>query len=267
MVKKRVAVKTLIVYLILVTMSTAAVKMIEQSIENKFLFTSLEIGLQLVCTMYLVYVAKKSYGWKNAGFTKINAKGFIWFVPHTIIISCMMYTLGQGIYENIELINMQVIAVIILNFIGCIIAGASEELIFRGMVLNSFKTQKSIVPAMVISSLGFGIVHIGTVFFGMPLIDALAGALSSSLLGFALVPLTIKLNNIVPAMMFHVLWNTVLLTSGMLRIEISQVAYLTNPVNIIIGIVLGIVVIKEHKKQKNVPKYKLSDKLLNSVAR
>lgn len=247
---EKIAIKSLLGYLLLMIISTLILNNIAEFVNGSLMQQILQLILQAVCSAYLVYIINRYYGWENVGFRKINIKALIWFIPHMLIILAMIYTFVKGIYLKIPTLNNEIWIILFINFIGCLLAGASEEIIFRGIMLNSFQDKKSIVKSMIIGSLGFGVIHIGTVLLGMPPIDALAGAIRSCLVGFALVVLTIKINSILPAIVFHVLWNFILMGSDIVNIEISKYYILGNPVNIAIGVILGMIVIRDHKKYK-----------------
>ena len=127
-------------------------------------------------------------------------------------------------------------------------AGFSEEIMFRGMLLNTLKGKIPLISAMIVSSLGFSVVHITTIFVGKTLIEAIVNVIVSSLLGFSFVPLAIILNNILPLAIFHTLWNFIIIASSTMEISISNVYLLCNPINIIISIILWTIIIKKHKK-------------------
>lgn len=264
MEKKKIVIKALIGYLLLMGISTFILNSVRIYINSNIIYNILQVVLQFICSIYLIYIINKFYGWNNAGFTKVNIKSLIWFIPHIFIIMMMMYTLGKGMYINSSLLNIEIWILLVMHFVGCILAGASEEIIFRGMIVNSFKTKNSIKKAMLIGSLGFGVIHIATIFIGMSPIDAIAGAIRSCLLGIALVPLTIKINNILPAIIFHVLWNFILIASNILNIELSKYYLLANSINIIIGVVLGFIVAKEYKNSNR--KYRLSEQLIEEIS-
>lgn len=247
---KNIAIKSLVGYLVLMAISVIILNNIGAIINQPLMLQVSQIILQAICSLYLVYMINKYYGWINVGFKKINKKDLIWFIPHLSIILAMIYTLVKGIYLQEQSFDNNIWIILLMNFIGCLLAGASEEIIFRGMMLHSFLDNKSIIKPLVIGSLGFGVMHIATVFIGMPLIDALAGTIRACLVGMALVTLTIKINNIIPAILFHVLWNFILITSNMLNLEISKYALLGNPINLAIGIILGVIIIKNYKRNR-----------------
>ena len=67
----------------------------------------------------------------------------------------MLYKFIEGIYKNISYFNSTTLISIVLIFIGTVIAGFSEEIMFRGMLLNTLKGKIHLISAMIISSLGF----------------------------------------------------------------------------------------------------------------
>ena len=222
--------------------------------------------IELISSGYLLYIIKKFYIWEDIGFSKINKKNLIWFVPYIFILIPMIYTFIEGIYKNISSFDSITWISIFMILIGTITAGFSEEVMFRGMLLNDLKNKISLKNAMIISSLGFSILHITTIFSGKTLIEALANVIVSSLLGFSFAPLAIILNNILPLVIFHILWNFIIIASSTVGISISKVYLFCNPINIIISIILWIIIIKKQKKSiftKN--KLVLSEKLINSL--
>lgn len=247
MKREKIAIKSLSGYLVLMIISTLILNNIKEVINGSLMQQTLQIILQAICSIYLIYIIIRFYGWKNVGFKKVNKKALIWFIPHMSIIIVMMYTFVKGIYSKSPSLTNEIWIILFMNFIGCLLAGASEEIIFRGIMLNSFKSNKSIIKPMIIGSLGFGVIHIGTVILGMSLTDALVGTIKSCLVGLALVALTIKINSIVPAIIFHVLWNFIIMASNLVDIEISKYYILECPINIMVGVILGLIVIRDYK--------------------
>lgn len=222
--------------------------------------------IQLISTGYVFYIIKKFYGWKNVGFMQLDKKNFIWFTPYVFILIPMIYKFIEGFFYNISSFDKTTWISIPLIFIGTIVAGFSEEVIFRGVVLNNLRKEISLTSAMFISSLGFSIVHITTIFMGKNLFEMLINVIASSLLGFSFVPLAILLNNIWPMIIFHILWNFILMASNTIGISISKVSLLCNPINIIIAIILWIIVIKNNKKKMfSKRKLRFSENLIDSI--
>lgn len=208
-----------------------------------------KIIIQIPPTVFILYFIKKYYNWKEVGFTSIKLKSLIWFVPYLIILIFMIIKFIDGLSKNIVSYDINIYMLIIITFIGTVMAGFCEEVIFRGIILNSFKSEKSYIISMIISSIGFSIVHITTVVMGNSLFQALVTVFYSSLLGFAFVGLVMKIKNIWPLIIFHSLWNFILMISQTLQLEISLAVGVCNVMNIFMAIILWTIVIIGEKRK------------------
>jgi membrane protease YdiL (CAAX protease family) len=123
-----------------------------------------------------------------------------------------------------------------------LLVGLGEETMYRGIVLHAFLTTNRVRWAMLVSAIGFSLLHAVNVFGGVPLLTVPAQLISTFLFGFLLAPLMLKLNNIVPLMIFHWLWDFVLFVSPLVGEQtytyVSAIALINIPIEIIVGIVL-----------------------------
>ena len=207
--------------------------------------------MQIPPTLFLIYMINKYFGWEISGFKKINKKNLIWFLPYIVVFIFMLNEFIYEIYTNADTFNKSTYMIIIFTFLGTAMAGFCEEVIFRGIILNTFKNEKSIIPAMILSSLGFSIFHLVTIVMGISIIDVIIRIFYSSLLGFSFVGLAIKINNILPITIFHILWNFILMASEALSLELSSVVGLSNILNIFMAIILWtVILIKEYRNRK-----------------
>lgn len=205
--------------------------------------------IQIPPTVFILYFIKKYYNWEDIGLSSKISKKLIWFAPYLIVLVFMIGKFITELSKHISTYDSSIYLLIISIFIGTAMAGFCEEVIFRGIILNSFKSEKSYIIAMIISSLGFSIVHITTIVMGNSLLDALITVFYSSLLGFAFVGLAMKMKNIWPLIIFHFIWNFILFASESLQLEISMAAGICNVMNIFIAIILWVVVIVEEKRK------------------
>ena len=208
-----------------------------------------KIIIQIPPTVFLIFFIKKYYSWKDINLTWQKSNGLMWFGPYLIVLILMTSKFILELSKNIKSYDTNTYMLVLLIFIGTVMAGFCEEVISRGIILNSFKSEKSFIMAMIISSLGFSIVHITTILMGNSLIDAFITVFYSSLLGFAFVGLAMKMNNIWPLIVFHALWNFILMVSQTLELEISTAAGICNVMNIFMAIILWIIVIVEEKRK------------------
>jgi len=95
---------------------------------------------------------------------------------------------------------------------------------------------------MFVSAIGFSLLHAVNVFGGVPLLGVPMQLITTFLFGFLLAPLMLKLNNILPLILFHWLWDFVLFAAPLLgeqtNTAVDTIALLNIPIEIIIGTVL-----------------------------
>ena len=257
----KISIRLIIVYELIMIIGSMIMSSFDITSDNNLAQLIGNSIIQLISSGYIVYIIKKFYKLEDIGFSKIKKDKLVWFVPYIFILIPMLYKFIEGIYKNISYFNSTTLISIVLILIGTVIAGFSEEIMFRGMLLNTLKGKIHLI-----SSLGFSVMHITTIFAGNTLIQALVNVIASSLLGFAFVPLAIILNNILPLAIFHTLWNFIIIASSTMGINISKVYLFCNPINIIISIILWTIIIKKQKKStfsKN--KLVFSEKLINSI--
>jgi membrane protease YdiL (CAAX protease family) len=84
-----------------------------------------------------------------------------------------------------------------------LLVGLGEETMYRGIVLHAFLTTNRVRFAMLVSAIAFSLLHAVNVFGGVSLLSVPAQLIMTFLLGFFFAPLMLKLNNILPLMIFH----------------------------------------------------------------
>jgi membrane protease YdiL (CAAX protease family) len=130
------------------------------------------------------------------------------------------------------------------------LVGTGEELAFRGILLHSFLGDRSsrtrVALAMLVSAIGFSLLHSVNSFGGEPLQDVLSQLAYTFRFGLLFAPLMLRLNNIVPLMIVHWLWDFVqfsTLISG--DVAILAFDYLQAPIEITTALVLWYLVLRD----------------------
>ncbi len=244
---KKIAIRTMIIYISIMMIGTYITNNILGYIYNDFEVLLSLLMTQFIATLSIIYVVKKFYGWQNVGFNKIRFNNLIWFAPYMFLIVDMVYYFSENIYLKYTSFNSYTWITLIIIFIGTLLVGFSEEVIFRGILLNSLKSEKSILKAMILSSVGFSIIHIVNVFVGMSLVEVCIQVIETIILGFLLASLAIKLNNIWPNIIFHSIWNFILMSSNVIGSSVPTISVICTPLNIIIGAILWKSIIKYEK--------------------
>ncbi len=146
-----------------------------------------------------------------------------------------------------------------------LLAGIGEELVFRGIILNTFKEKRGIWVAILWSSVIFGILHITNIFGGQGVIETLKQVFSAGLAGVLFAWVYLKTNNVIPTMIYHGFYDMFILLSLYVPVSLTfpvsdseslsitqiiasgqQIFSLTASV-----ILLGIVIYKIYKEKKS----------------
>lgn len=109
--------------------------------------------------------------------------------------------------------SASVIGFLLLN---TLLVGISEELMFRGVLFRALHTALRIWPAILLTSLAFGGVHLLNVFITGDLAGAAVQALNAGLSSLVFFAILLRTGSIIPAIIYHILWDfaTFLVTAG-----------------------------------------------------
>lgn len=198
------------------------------------------IFAEIIMTIITIFIAKKYFGWEKVGFKKINTKGLMWFTPHLLII-------GWG--STLWIIRLFSIAPSLTSsqwlfiFTVCIttmLVGFSEEVMFRGIVLNAFKSTGSTRKAIIVSAAFFSLLHGVNVFGGVPLKSIHIQLINTFIMGLCFAPLAIKTQNLWPLIIFHWLWDLIIVSAPIIGFTNLGFSILGSLLNLILAIILWI---------------------------
>lgn len=147
--------------------------------------------------------------WRDLGFVapaSLSSLSILWFPAlYLLCFAAMALVLG-----------LPPMATVFFVFLNTIVVGISEEFMFRGILFRAWRSRLSIWPAIIITTVMFGGVHVMNVFvtgqFGEAGLQAIAAALS----GFAFMALLIRTGSIWVPIVYHALWDfgTFLVSAG-----------------------------------------------------
>lgn len=136
-----------------------------------------------------------------------------------------------------------------------LIVGFSEELAFRGLILQCL-LPKGYITALLVSSLLFGGVHLVNVLYGSALGITLLQVLGASVFGFGLGAIIVLNGALWPAMLIHALANTALrfswLTPALIPVPVMNAIVST------LMLLFGIVLLLYKFKRRTDPKVHLT---------
>jgi len=96
--------------------------------------------------------------------------------------------------------------------INTLLVGFSEELAFRGVLLRALLRRLPVWPAIWISTAAFGGVHVLNVLVTGNLAMAATQAVAAGMSGLLFTAIVLRTGSIVPAMIFHAIWDFVTLS-------------------------------------------------------
>ena len=194
---------TFIAFAIYKIMGTFAISHIKNGVVNVF---ASEVTL-LTCAICLAFATKKM------NVLKLTKKGFGTGLFVGLFMICVD-ALGvlSWIYQYIK--GAQVVTIssgeIILFIIAMVMVGVAEELMFRGVLLNSCldlfgeNSVSSIKKAIIISSVIFGVFHVFNVLIGASLSGSIVQAINAIVLGMMLGAVYVRSGkNIWPCIVIH----------------------------------------------------------------
>lgn len=157
------------------------------------------IFMMLSVFVPLLYLLHKKITFKTIGFTpskKGSLKTALYFLP--FLLAKMLFLI-KGIT-----LDVPVLLALLFFTIGI---GLSEELYFRGLILQWLLTCLSIKQSILISTLFFGIVHASQAFSGVGLIMTLLTIANALLFGVIASELVLITESLLPIILLHTLFD------------------------------------------------------------
>jgi uncharacterized protein len=140
--------------------------------------------------------------WNNPIVLPFHKVNTFWFWMIGIVVNVVIYAFFI-IQKDIE--HIQKIIVFCLSF--SLINAVFEEVIWRGILLSALKKHASTGYAVIVTSVGFGLLHLSIGFsISLSLLISLAGVI------YAII--TLKTNSIYPSIVFHIVINIGMVYSG-----------------------------------------------------
>lgn len=97
----------------------------------------------------------------------------------------------------------------IVNILAGLMAGICEETIYRGVgtsyLMRQWREEKKILPAMIITSTVFGLIHLVNLTGGSPLLIVIPQVINAAVIGMLLCAVYLRSGNLIPVMVLHTL--------------------------------------------------------------
>jgi membrane protease YdiL (CAAX protease family) len=162
---------------------------------------------QILLTIILATVVSLLGWWKNIGFTALNRGGLKFLI---VPVAYILLLLGSVMISNhnaswlLAAGSPQQLLALVLVMLGI---GFTEETMFRGILFYGLSTRFSMLVAVILSALLFGIFHYENMLLGASLPDTTYQVMHAAAAGFMYVALRLRIGAIWPVMLFHGLWD------------------------------------------------------------
>lgn len=155
------------------------------------------IPIALILMIYLTLKKK----WGYIGFQSIfniPKKNWLFYLPLVVIL----------VIISINGFKAVTMSEVLFFIFFTLMVGFVEETIYRGLILK-IMLSKSVLSAVLVSSILFSITHLLNVMSGQDLVQSVLQLIYALIMGVVLALLMIKNNNIAPLIMFHFVHNLI----------------------------------------------------------
>ena len=138
--------------------------------------------------------------WRDIGLNRLAPARSLWltWLPMLYIV------VGLGLAVALGLPPAGVLLWVLFN---TFLVGMSEELMFRGVLLQAFRHTVSIWPAVWLTTLAFGAIHTLNVFLTGDLRAASIQSVAAALSGLLFIALRLRTGSLWPSIVVHGLWD------------------------------------------------------------
>jgi uncharacterized protein len=170
------------------------------SIAELITLLSQGIAWNLLLSLAVLAVATRVFGWTDLGFRPTSlwlALRLLWF-PALMLLPIFALAFAIGMPPP------RAVAFLALN---TILVAVSEEWMFRGILFRAMSARRGVWPALLLTSVIFGSIHVLNGFTYANLSQSTVQAVAATMTGLLLGALMIRSGSIWPSIALHMLWN------------------------------------------------------------
>lgn len=234
--REQIAVLTGVVYIMLMGIGMAIVSALGLSYSNPEM-------VRVIVFFEIIFTVLTFIVYKKLKLTALSARFQFskWLIPFIIIFIVM---LGLFLFTGSWAPHYPMITLIMLT---TILVGFSEELMFRGIVLHVLLERHGVVFSIVMSAIFFALLHAVNVFAGVPIMVVPIQLLATFLFGLVFSCLAIRIRNIIPLMVYHFVWDFVLIAQSITGAQVDTVSSIGIVIELIVVIPLMVYTVKRYK--------------------
>jgi membrane protease YdiL (CAAX protease family) len=198
------------------------------------------VYVEIVLCLFALIVARRIFGRWDCGFGPIDWRGALWIVPNFALMAVMFAVVlrSDGAHWS-GLVTLMIVTTIMVGF--------SEELMFRGILLQGARREVSLGKAILISSVGFSLLHSVNTLAGVPFDGMVQQMGLTFVFGLAMACYALRANSLVPVIVFHTLWDMVQFVGGEFGSDFGQLINIGIVLNATVAAVLWVVDLRKRQ--------------------
>lgn len=213
---------SLVVFLIWVSITVFGARILAGGTAELGDSVSHSIAWNILAAALFIAASIKVFGWNDMRFNAPlpGTLKVLWFPAlYLLVFYAMSASLG-----------FPPLSTLMFVFINTAIVGFSEEGMFRGVLYRALRTRQNIWPAILVSSVLFGSVHLLNAFTTGHVFQSVLQSIGATMSGFVFVAMLLRTGSIIVPMVYHALWDfgTFMLgsaASGMPATEVTSFTY------------------------------------------
>lgn len=234
--REQIAVWTGVIYIVLMGIGMAMVSALG------FSYSEPEM-VRVIVFFEIIFAVLTFSVYKKLKLTALSAPFQFskWLIPFIIIFIVM---LGLFLFTGNWTGHLPMIGLIALTTL-CV--GFSEELMFRGIVLPVLLERHGVLFSIMMSAVFFALLHAVNVFAGVPFYAVPIQLLATFLFGLVFSCLAIRIRNIIPLMIYHFVWDFVLIAQPLTGAQVDTVSLIGIAVELFVVIPIMVYTVKRYK--------------------
>ena len=160
---------------------------------------------EAILALMVLYYIRRYASWPAAGYGKFSWRRALWMAP--LLLPVLLYAgyllsaIASARPEGLAILGVAAVALMTL------LVGFVEETTFRGILLRGEMAYRNVFVAMLVSAIGFSLLHSVNVFAGMAPAEMLGQLRATLIVGLCLAPLALLTGNLIPLVIWHFLWD------------------------------------------------------------
>lgn len=173
--------------------------------------------VEIVLVGIAAFFSVRYFGWREVGFGRLRMRQLWWLAPVALIVAVMSANLANELRAGA--LTPQAVRFLAACAATTLMVGLSEELMYRGVVLQAFALRYGPAKAVVLSAVLFALLHSVNVLGGLSVGGMVVQLGFTFLFGLYFGTLAIRIGNITPLIIVHALWDFLLISSSYFQVD------------------------------------------------